>query len=114
MKKLLIFVILICFVMVPNVDAKNGAKKKIRLHPSFAFLLKTQPRDKEIINPMVPRISAKSALSLYRTKRAIFIAAGGMAVKAKLPGAIPMTPSLHKNPMRLKKIKGKIIVIFCH
>lgn len=116
MKKLLVFVILISLIMVPNVDAKNGAKKKTRMHPSFAFLLKTQPRDREIKNPMVPRISAEDAYGLYKTNQAIFIAVGEGTAKLGILGAIPMRDEQVASSSvvkKLKKLKNKYIIIYC-
>lgn len=91
----------------------RAEEKKVYIHPSFELCLKLYPRNNEIVNPMVPRISAESAKSFYGSGGAVFIAAGGGAVNAKLPGAIPLTNTLQQDPSRLRKFNDKVIILFC-
>ena len=106
---ILLFLVQACLTGGPV----GAEEKKPYIHPSFELCLKLHPRDKEIVNPMVPRISAESAKTMYGTAAAIFIAAGGSAINAKLPGAIPLTHTLQQDPARLKKFNDKFIILFC-
>lgn len=92
----------------------GAAGKRVAIHPSFMALLKMHPRNAPIVNPQVPRISARAALGYYGSGKAIFIAAGEGAVKAGLPGAINLTQKLTRDPSRLTRLKGILIIIFCH
>lgn len=89
--------------------------KKVYIHPSFELCLKLYPRNKEIVNPMVPRISAKSALKLYMERKAIFFLAGGTK-QALIPGAILLSKDMIENPpvKFLKKHENSIVAIYCH
>ena len=111
-----IFVILLVSFTIAFIDNSEGIAgirmQSSTIHPTFKSLLIKYPRDKEIVNPQVPRIDAKLALNLYRSAAAIFIAAGEAAVKASLPGAIPLEQI--KDPKKLKQIKHKLIILFCH
>lgn len=107
---LIIFSILTC----PAVSATQSAGSATYIDPNFRQLLIHHPRNKPVINPSVPRISPAAALILYKSGKAIFIAAGQMAIKANLPGAIPLTEKLRLDPSPLKKVGNIPIVMFCH
>lgn len=93
---------------------ESSAGKRVSIHPSFQALLVMYPRNVQIVNPQVPRISPQTALNYYGSGRAIFIAAGGGAIQAGLPGAISLTSRLQRDPSRLLKLRDKLIIIFCH
>ena len=112
MKKNITAILIVIFLIGSTNPAVSAGKKKRSIHPSFKSLLINYPREKPIVNPEIARISAKTAFNYYRSQKAIFIAAGQMAIKASLPGAIPLTKI--KNPDALKKFKDKLIIIFCH
>ncbi len=107
--------IIICYLSVSCIFVNSYAASN-SINPSFKFLLTQYPRNKEIIRPMVPRISAKLALKYYQNGKAIFIAAGPAAIKANLPLAISLLNKYIENPPKgfFKKHKGKLIIIFCH
>jgi hypothetical protein len=106
---ILLFLVQACLTGGPV----GAEEKKVYIHPSFELCLKLYPRADEILNPMVPRISAERAKVLYDTGGAIFVAAGENAVRAKLPGAIPLTHTLERDLSGLKKFRGKFIILFC-
>jgi len=112
MKKIIVFVVPIC--LIAAVYAVGEERSSTYIHPSFKLLLTLYPRGQEIVNPGVPRISAKNALSYYGSGKAIFIAAGPGAINARLPGAVPLTESLRLDPSGLKKYTDKLIIVFCH
>ena len=112
MKK--IFIYLVPIYLIAAVYAVGEERSSTYMHPSFKLLLTLYPRGADIVNPGVPRIAAKSALSYYASGKAIFIAAGEAAVGAGLPGAVSLTESLRLDPSRLKKYNDKLIIIFCH
>ena len=88
-------------------------EKKVYIHPSFELCLKLYPRKDEIVNPMVPRISAKSAYNLYKEGKAIFFAAGSSR-QALIPGSTHVN-HLEDPPIEfLKKHANRLIVIYCH
>ena len=112
-RKYFIFIFLFLPLACLTGSSVGAEEKKVYIHPSFELCLKLHPRDDEIINPMVPRISPESANVLYDTGGGIFIAAGANAINAKLPGAIPLRRSLELDPSRLRRFKGKFIILFC-
>ena len=112
MKKIIICLVAIYFIAAIYAVGAEGSSTYI--HPSFKLLLTLYPRGAPIVNPGVPRISAKSALSYYGSGKAIFIAAGEGSIGAGLPGAVPLTESLRLDPSGLKKYNDKLIIVFCH
>ena len=112
MKKIIIY--LVPIYLIAAVYAVGAEKSSNYIHPSFKLLLTLYPRGSEVVNPEVPRISAKSALSYYGSGKAIFIAAGETAIRDSLPGAIRLTESLRLDPSPLKKYNDKLIIVFCH
>jgi hypothetical protein len=114
-------VISVVFVTALVSAAIYGQEKKTLFHPSFEYLLKTYPRKAAIVNPMVPRIHAKSAYQLYVAGKAIFLYAGSstsVAGGALIPGAIAMDEKngfCDNPPMELlNKFKDKMFIIYCH
>lgn len=105
---------ILCALVLSLVLVGTASGQSAAIHPSFQALLKTHPRNKPIVNPQVPRISPRAALAYYGSRKAIFIAAGQGAIKAGLPGAINLTQTLKSDPSRLTKVKGILIIIFCH
>jgi hypothetical protein len=109
-------IILLAFLLVSVVFGNTRSEeKRAYIDPGFELLLKLYPRNKEIVNPMVSRISAKTAFGLYGGGKAIFFAAGGES-QALIPGAIRLTGPMEDDPpLRfLKENENKIIVIYCH
>jgi hypothetical protein len=92
----------------------GAEEKKGYIHPSFELCLKLYPRNEKIVNPMVPRISAKSAFNLYREGKAIFFATGSIH-SPLIPGAIRAIGSLVDNPPMkfLQEHEDKMIVLYC-
>ena len=112
MKKVIIY--LVPIYLIAAIYAVGAERSSTYIHPSFKLLLTLYPRGVEIVNPGVPRISAKSALSYYLSNKAIFIAAGEGAIGGGLPRAVPLTESLRLDPSGLKKYSDKLIIVFCH
>jgi hypothetical protein len=111
------FILLFLFQACFTGGLVGAEEKKVYIHPSFELCLKLYPRNKEIVNPMVPRISAKSGFNLYREGKAIFFYAG-MQKLNMIPGAIMINDvnGLIENPP-IKFLKGhenKLFVIYCH
>jgi hypothetical protein len=111
------FILFYFFALAITTEGVLAEEKKVYIHPSFELCLKLYPRNKEIVNPMVPRISAKSAFNLYREGKAIFFAAGSDK-QALIPGAIRINEGngLFENPpiKLLREHENKIYVIYCH
>ena len=107
---ILLFLLQACFTG----GLVGAEEKKVYIHPSFELCLKLYPRNKEILNPMVPRISAKSAFNLYTEGKAIFFYAGANRLKL-IPGAILIVEELNENPPMelLRKYENRIAVIYC-
>jgi hypothetical protein len=95
-------------------QAAQTTRSRDSIDPSFKLLLTLRPRKADIVNPMIPRISAETAKQFYGSGKAVFIAAGEMAIKAKLPGAISLTESLRVDPSGLRIHADKLILLFCH
>ena len=113
MKKILIYLIFICSILVTYSFGEEESATYI--HPTFKLLLTLEPRKADIVNPMVPRISAKSAFNLYIEGKAIFFGAG-QTKEGMIPGGIIMNGELMENPpiKFLRKHEDKLIVIYCH
>lgn len=112
--KICFYSILCCFLVLCGLKRVISAEeKKVYIHPSFELCLKLYPRPDEIVNPMVPRIDAKSAFNLYKEGRAIFFAAGS-SHQALIPGSTHVN-HLEDPPIEfLKKHANRMIVIYCH
>ena len=111
------FILFYFFALAITTGGVWAEENKIYIHPSFELCLKLYPRNKEIVNPMVPRISAKSAFNLYREGKAIFFAAGSDK-QALIPRAIRVNGQngFEENPP-IKFLRGhenKLVVIYCH
>ena len=116
MKKTL-FVLTTAVLLLPILaEVDSNTKSKNLIHPSFAVLLKMYPRNKPIINPQVPRISARVAYSLYLKGAAVFFSAGNLAHAHMVPGTFPLPEGKETSPpiiRKIKSIKDKPIIVFC-
>ena len=111
------FILFYLFALAITTEGVRAEEKKMYMHPSFELCLKLYPRSAEIANPMVPRITAKSAYNLYKEGKAIFFAAGSDS-QAIFPGVIRINGKngLMENPPIefLRKNKDKLIIMYCH
>ncbi|MBN1567570.1 MAG: hypothetical protein JXA73_06965 [Acidobacteria bacterium] len=112
--KNILLLLLLCGSVAQCQLFAQGATSANSIEPNFRRLLITYPRKASIVNPMVPRISPQAALSLYKSGKGVFIAAGQGAIQANLPGALSLTEELRLNPSLLKVPKDRLIVLFCH
>jgi hypothetical protein len=83
------------------------------IDPSFKLLLELYPRNKPIVNPMVPRLNAKLAFNLYLERKAIFFYAGTDAGQA-IPGAIMVNTESAIPIDILNRNQHKYRIIYCH
>jgi hypothetical protein len=112
LKTILIVIMLFCLVN-PSIGMAQSDKKKI--HPTFLKLLKTQPRNKKIMYPLVPRISAKNAYYLFSQKKAVLFGVG-LNMTEPILGATVLSLKNEMNPQlinKLKAVKDKYILVFC-
>lgn len=115
MKKKYVFGLFFILGLLVIVTIQDSYTRELKIHPSFKQLLIRYPRDKKIVRPIVPRISPKLALDLYRNNKAVFFAAGSKN-QAIFPGVIRIDkPKKIENPPvnKLNAIK-KMLVIYCH
>lgn len=109
-------VICVCFFcLVAIMTFTDCNAKEVNIHPTFKALLIGYPRDKQIIRPMVPRISPEFALELYRSNGAVFFGAGNKDL-AIFPGVTLIYKTKHCENPPVKKLNAmkKMIVIYCH
>ena len=115
MKKFLVFFTALLLSLTTFV-INSTAKEKTYIHPTFKNLLITDPRDEEIVNPMVPRISASTALNLVKNNQALVIAVAGDNIRQHtVIGAIKVPKKKELDPSLLNKLKkmNKYILLFC-
>lgn len=107
---ILLFVVQVCITG----GVVRAEEERDYIDPGFKLLLKLYPRSAKIVNPMVPRISAQTALKLYNEGKAIFFSAGS-ELQPLIPGAIRITEPLIENPpiRFLKEHEDRIVVIYC-
>jgi len=116
MKNVIIFflILILPFPLGAGEKAKTNNKQ---IHPSFLHLLKTNPRNKKILYPSIPRVSAKQAYHLFVNKKAVLFGVGfGMNKNYTILGTIKIPDHRRMNPnllKKLKKIKNKYILVFC-
>lgn len=111
MKK--IIALSLVFILVFPAISLAQKQKKYKIHPSFLRLLKQYPRDKDILYPMVPRVSADEAYAMFISNKAVLIDVG--AREWRILGAKKLNMD-YKNPKlirKLKTIKNKFILLFC-
>ena len=110
------FILFYFFAVAITTGGVRAEENKIYIHPSFELCLKLYPRENKIVNPMVPRISVKSAFNLYKERKAIFFYAGN-AKRNMIFGAIMINNvnGLTENPPIefLRKHEDKMFVIYC-
>lgn len=116
--KLPIFILIAlsqCAICRSQATSSQTTQKAI--HPSFKLLLEMYPRKKDIVNPMVPRVHAKTAYNLYLKGQALFFAAGSVK-QARFPGVILINEpnGLFFNPPLhlINQNQGKALLIYCH
>lgn len=114
MKRIFIYLILSYLILVTCTFGEESSATKAYIDPGFELCLKLYPRNKEILNPMVPRISAQTALKLSLEGKALFFAAGS-ANEPLIPGAINITgPMLENPPIEFLRAHGdKMAIIYC-
>ena len=116
MKHIMISIMSGLLIIACVIEVYSQTKRKARIHPTFSALLKTYPRNKPILNPEVPRISAKIAHNFYLANSAVFFSTGNLAHNHKIPRtyALPEGKETHNSIIKkVKRIKNKIIILYC-
>ena len=109
MKKNLIFIGIVLLLLTTPTPAQQS-----HIHPYNKILMRLYPRPFKLTYPDVPRITAREALTLYKSHGAFFIRIG--VEGGIVPGAFH-GKYVHKlDPRRLIRVipKNQLIILYCN